>query len=104
MPGATGGHGGGGRAAEPLALRNPRLVQLRRLVADRRARRKAGRYVIEGPRLLAEALDAGAPLREVFWDVAARDRHPELRERLSGAGLAPTWVTAGALDLSLIHI
>lgn len=96
MRGATSGHGG--PDGEPLAPRNRRLLELRRLVVDRRARREEGCYVIEGPRLLAEALDARVTVREVFWDAAARDRHPELQARLRQADLGPTWVAAGALD------
>jgi TrmH family RNA methyltransferase len=98
VPAGNEGDSRGVEQRAPLAPRNPRLVALRRLLSDRRARRAAGRYVIEGPRLLAEALDAGAALDEVFWDVGARERHPDLLDRLGGEGHTPVWVAAGGLD------
>ncbi len=51
---------------EPLAPRNPRLAELRRLLDSRAARREHSCFVVEGPRLVAEALAASLPVHEVF--------------------------------------
>lgn len=48
---------------------NPLAAQIRRLNGSRSARREAGLFPAEGPKLLAEALKAGANLRTV---IAAR--------------------------------
>ena len=42
------------------------MAELRRLVNRRRDRTAAGKFVIDGPRLLAEAVDAGIELVDVF--------------------------------------
>ncbi len=49
-----------------LSARNPRLATLRRLSGRRSARTEAGRFVIDGPRLVQEALDAGIVIDEVY--------------------------------------
>lgn len=49
-----------------LGARNPEVQMLRRLLRRRSAREEAGRYVIEGPRLVVEALDAGVELDAVY--------------------------------------
>lgn len=51
--------------------------------------------LIEGPRLLAEALDASVELTEVFID---RPLGSELARRLDAAGVAVVEVVAGLLD------
>jgi RNA methyltransferase, TrmH family len=63
-----------GRPDRPvLSARNPRLAELRRLSGRRSARAAAGRFVIDGPRLVTEALAAGVVLHEVFVPVGAVD-------------------------------
>jgi TrmH family RNA methyltransferase len=52
-----------------LSTRNPRVQQLRRLLGRRSARRDTGRFVIEGPRLVADAVRAGVIVDEVFVEV-----------------------------------
>ena len=42
-----------------LAFDNPRLRELRRLIGRRSSRHEAGRFVVEGPVLVAEAVAAG---------------------------------------------
>ncbi len=54
------------RSPDALSPRNPRLSELRRLLTSASARRERGRFVVEGPRLLAEALAASWPVIEVF--------------------------------------
>ncbi len=47
-------------------MRNPRLGQVRQLLVSGAARRQQQRFVVEGPRLLAEALAASLVVGEVF--------------------------------------
>jgi TrmH family RNA methyltransferase len=49
------------------SLSNGRVKQVRALQARRHARQKAGRFVIEGVRLIGEAVSAGAPVEEVYY-------------------------------------
>ncbi len=53
-----------------MALRSPRhpkVALLRDLSHDARARRDRGLFVVDGPVLVAEALDAGVEILDVFW-------------------------------------
>lgn len=54
----------------PLSAGNQRVTTLRRLSGRRKARLEAGAFVVEGPVAVREALDAGAPVRDVFVDAA----------------------------------
>ncbi len=47
------------------------MTTLRRLSGRRRARRDAGRFVVDGPTLVLEALDAGADVVEVYVEPTA---------------------------------
>lgn len=49
---------------------NQRVKDVRALQARRRARDKAGRFVIEGTRLAGEAIAAAAPVAEVYYTEA----------------------------------
>jgi TrmH family RNA methyltransferase len=49
-----------------LSPTNPRVKRLRRLARDRAARDGEGVFVIEGPKLVEEALQAGLALESVF--------------------------------------
>ena len=70
----------------PLSARNPHIASLRRLSRRRSARREAGALLVEGPTLLAEALDAGAEVREVLVDAGAPDDLWALARRAEHAG------------------
>jgi len=59
-----------------LAPRNPRVVRLGRLSRERKVRRAEGRFVIDGPTLLADALAAGVEVEECFVEPGALDREP----------------------------
>jgi RNA methyltransferase, TrmH family len=50
----------------PLAFSNPKIQRLRRLLGRRSARIDEGAFVLEGARLLAEAVAAGAAIEAVF--------------------------------------
>ena len=52
-----------------LAFNNPRVQQLRRLIGRRSSRHDEGRFVVEGPVLVAEALAAGWTLVEQYIPV-----------------------------------
>lgn len=54
-----------------LGARHPEVERLRRLLRRRSYRASERRFVLEGPKLLAEAVAAGAPLEAVY--VAADD-------------------------------
>jgi TrmH family RNA methyltransferase len=49
-----------------LGFRHPKVQRLRRLVERRRARHDERSFVLEGGRVLGEALAAGAPIEAVF--------------------------------------
>lgn len=70
----------------PLVLRNQRVQRLRRLLDRRSVRDSEGRFVLEGAKLLEEALDAGAAVEAVF--AAEGTSEPVLaRARSAGAAL-----------------
>jgi TrmH family RNA methyltransferase len=79
----------------PLSARNPRVARARQLVRDRRRRRAEGRYVVEGPRLIAEALAAGVELEVALVEARAV---PGLAASLDAAGVAWDVVADGVLD------
>lgn len=64
-----------------LSKKNPRVQAARLLARDAKARAESGTFLVEGPKLVREALAAGIVLREVF--VA-----PGLETRPGGASLA----------------
>ena len=68
---------------------NSRLKELRRL-ATARQRRAAGRFVVEGYRLLRRALESGVEVEEVFFapPLFLGDGEPELVARAHARGAA----------------
>jgi TrmH family RNA methyltransferase len=60
----------GGKTPHPdstvLALRHQKVQRLRRLLSRRSAREADGAFVVEGTKVLSEALDAGAPVESVY--------------------------------------
>jgi RNA methyltransferase, TrmH family len=70
------------------------LQQLRRLSRRRSARTEAGAFVIDGPKLLAEALAAGVELVEV---IAEPDASVDLLSRAEAAGATVYVVLPGSL-------
>lgn len=82
----------------PLSLRNPHVQNLRRLLGRRSARLEEGAFAFEGPTLVAEALEAGFPLRALFLDErAAVDLEP-LRAAARAAGVDVRLLAAGVID------
>jgi RNA methyltransferase, TrmH family len=80
--------------AEPIGARHPTMQRLRRLSGRRSARTADGAFVVDGPTLLAEALDAGVPLDAV---VAEPGCPPALLAPAAAAGAAVHRAPAGTL-------
>ncbi|MGQ0744029.1 MAG: TrmH family RNA methyltransferase [Acidimicrobiales bacterium] len=78
-----------------LSASHHRIKRLRRLSRSQSARRAEGAFLIEGPRLLAEALDARAPVEGVYAVAGFGD--PVL-DRAAGAGLRIFDLAAGVIE------
>lgn len=74
---------------------NPR-VKLARKLHQRRQREDEGLFLLEGPHLLAAALDAGAAVREAFCTAAFAESHAALAGRLD-ASPWPVWEVSDEL-------
>jgi RNA methyltransferase, TrmH family len=81
-------------APEVLSARHPTIQRLRRLSRRRSSRSGEGAYVIDGPVLVGDALDAGVPLDEVVAEPGAPG---PLVDRLEQAGVPVRSVAAGTL-------
>ena len=57
-----------------------------RALHSRAGRRKAGRFLVEGPQALASALDAGVVIHELFVDDDARIHFSEIIDRAESGG------------------
>lgn len=59
------------------STRNPKLQQVRRLLMQSKARRKANAFVLEGVRLIEEAFQSAWPVQLILWsdDLSSRGRH-----------------------------
>ena len=86
------------------SVSNPRIKQLRSLLANRKERRRERLFVIEGIRLVEEALNSGATLPTIIYDpegLGATERGEELLAKvrgLRGAFPATPEVIAAATD------
>jgi RNA methyltransferase, TrmH family len=80
--------------AELVGARHPTMQRLRRLSGRRSARSGEGAFVVDGPTLLAEALDAGVAVDEV---VAEPGCPAALLDRAAAAGATVRHAAAGAL-------
>jgi TrmH family RNA methyltransferase len=90
-----------------LSARNPLVQQLRRLSRRRSSRLDEGRFVIDGPVLVADALASGIGIEAAFVETGAPAPVPALAGRLGAAGVrvhrvAPG-VLAGAVDTVTPH-
>lgn len=84
-----------GDGPEVLSARNARVQRLRRLAHRSRDRAAEGAFVLEGPALVAEALDAGVALEAAFAGPGAPS---ELLARLDAAGVVVHQVADGVLE------
>ncbi len=69
----------------PLSARNPHVVRLDRLVRQRRVRVSEGAFVVDGPMLGSDALDAGITCTQVFLDA---DRRGDDADRVAARAAA----------------
>lgn len=82
----------------PLSAHNPNVVRLGRLSSRRRARDEAGAFVVDGPVLVAEALDAGLFCPDVFVDPDRIDRSIDtLLQRATSGGATVHGLDAATL-------
>ncbi|CAN5426861.1 RNA methyltransferase [soil metagenome] len=83
----------------PLSARNPRIQRLARLARRGEERAAQRALLVEGPVLLATALDADVTLIDVYVDEGALDRPAivAVLDRLP-AGVDPWLVPSGVLD------
>src|SRR3954464_10300850 len=58
----------------PLALKHQKVQRLRRLLGRRSARQAEGAFVVEGTKVLSEALAAGVPVESVDVRAGRSDR------------------------------
>ena len=82
------------REPDPLTLRHPKVQRLRRLTGRRSAREAEGCFVIEGPKLLSEAISAGATIEEVF---VAPGGDADLAASARGAGAKVMALASGVV-------
>ena len=83
----------------PLRFQNPRIQRLRRLLGRRSARSDEGVFVIEGRKLLDEALRAAMPIECVFVSADTADLSiATVLERASGLGIDVVSVEAGVFE------
>jgi TrmH family RNA methyltransferase len=68
-----------------LGLHNPRIERLR-LLQTSRGRREQGRFIVEGPTLIAEALSSGHAPLEIYAVAERLTAHPEI-VRLEAPGV-----------------
>jgi TrmH family RNA methyltransferase len=78
-----------------LGARDPEVRRLRRLLRRRRSREEEGAYVVEGSKLVAEALAASAPVQAVF---TGPETPPGLLERARDAGVPVRGLAPGVLE------
>ncbi|HVW31875.1 MAG TPA: RNA methyltransferase, partial [Acidimicrobiia bacterium] len=88
---------GAGRAAG-LGVRDGRVRRVRRLLAQRSARRSEGAFVIEGVNVLDAALDGAADIEALFAAPEAEQACPELLDRAARRGLVVHRLDAGVLE------
>jgi TrmH family RNA methyltransferase len=85
-------------AAVEIGHRHPQARRLRALLQDPATRRAESAFVLEGPRLVADALDRGAPLEAVYLGPRARDAFAPLVARVEAAGITVCDLKDGVLE------
>jgi TrmH family RNA methyltransferase len=85
-------------AAVEIGHRHPEARRLRELLRDPSARRTESAFVLEGPRLVADALDRGSPLECVYVGPNGRRAFAELVERVEFAGIPVRELKEGVLE------
>jgi TrmH family RNA methyltransferase len=78
------------------SVRSDRVTAVRALHA-RQGRRKAGRFVVEGPQAVRCAVAAGVVIRDLFMDDDAGVAFPDVVLAAMAAGVTVTWTSPEAL-------
>lgn len=65
-----------------LSRDNPRIKLYVRLRDKKSARESEGLFVLEGARIISDALKENIPLKSAFYTASARERYPEAVEKL----------------------
>jgi TrmH family RNA methyltransferase len=86
-----------GRDIRPVATKRE-VRHLRALGRDAGARREAGQFLVEGPRVITAALERAAVLDHVLLGAGARESFAPLVARLEAAGVALVELREGALE------
>lgn len=82
-------------------LTNPRAERVRsvRALAGRSARRRRGRYLVEGPQAVREAVRFAAErVRQVYLAPDAGHRYPEIVDACEASGTPLGWASAEVLE------
>jgi TrmH family RNA methyltransferase len=85
-------------AAPELGHRHPEARRLRELLRDPSARRAESAFVLEGPRLVADALDRGAAVECVYIGPNASRAFAEVLTRVAAAGVPVRELKEGVLE------
>jgi TrmH family RNA methyltransferase len=85
-------------ASDAIGPRHPEAKRLRALLRDASARRAEGRFVLEGPRLVADALARGAPVEAVYLGLNARRAFASLVGAVEAAGVPVRELRDGVLE------
>jgi TrmH family RNA methyltransferase len=84
-------------ATDALGAHNPRVRDLRALLQERAARDASGCFVVEGPRVLAAALENDAPIVTVYVVVSgASSTVHDVVDRAAASGVSVISLTDGA--------
>jgi RNA methyltransferase, TrmH family len=83
---------------EALGPRHAKVRELRALARDPRSRADAAATLVEGPRVIAAALDRDAPLTDAYLGYGARHAFGPLVGRLEAAGVPVTDLKEGVLE------
>ncbi len=82
----------------PLAHKHHDAIRLRTLLRDASARRNERAFVLEGPRIVADALTRGAALEAVYLGPGARRSFAALVDRLEAAQVPTRDLKEGVLE------
>jgi TrmH family RNA methyltransferase len=85
-------------AAGEIGHRHPQARRLRALLHDPATRRAESAFVLEGPRLVADALDRGVELESVWIGANARQAFGELLTRVEAGGFEVHELKEGVLE------
>jgi len=84
--------------SDALGPRHREVRRLRELVGHRKARNAEGAFVLEGPRVVAGALDRGAVLEAVYLGPGAASAFHSLHDRLLASGVRVETLKEGVLE------